>query len=311
MSEGDDKLLRSYRELARDEPPPALDAAILAASRRAVGSRPWSQRFAGPVSLAAVLVLALGITLNMQREQPDVEVALSSPDYPVPGAPPDPAPAASATVSPPAAPVAPAEPAADAFRPDTLARKSAPVPAKKPAAESFLKKETLAEAAPERKEKLAAVAPEPPRPEPRAFATSPAAQAPAAPVPQAVSPPQSIAPPSAVTTPAAVAPPPAAAPALPARAAAQSREAPGEAEARSGMKPSALAASREKREAAADNVQAKVAAPLPDPAAELERIARLRADGKHAEADKAIEAFSRAHPEYRIPDPVWQRVRPR
>lgn len=289
MSDGDDKLMRRYRRLACDEPPPALDAAILAASRRAAGSRPWSQRFAGPVSLAAVLVLALGITLNMQREQPDVEVALSSPDYPVPSAPPDPA----------ASPATPAEPAADAFKPDALARKSAPVPAKKPAAESFLKKETLADAAPERKEKLAAVAPEPPRPEPRPFTAPPAAQAPATSAPPAF------------TTPATVAPPPSQAPALPARAAAQSREAPGEAEARSGMKSSALAASREKREAAADNVLAKVAAPLPDPAAELERIARLRADGKHAEADKAIEAFFRAHPEYRIPDPVWERVRPR
>jgi hypothetical protein len=93
----------------------------------------------------------------------------------------------------------------------------------------------------------------------------------------------------------------------------QARPAPAEVEARTGVKPSGLAATREKREAA-DNVApaapAKALAPT-DPATELERIARLRAEGRHEEADKALEAFNRAHPDYRIPDPVWQRVRPR
>ncbi len=62
-----------YRALGREEPPPALDAAILAASRR----RPM--RWAVPVSIAAVVVLAVGVTLRVQlEERKDAEdVALS------------------------------------------------------------------------------------------------------------------------------------------------------------------------------------------------------------------------------------------
>jgi hypothetical protein len=44
---------------------------------------------------------------------------------------------------------------------------------------------------------------------------------------------------------------------------------------------------------------------------ELERIATLRAQGRHAEADKALEEFRRTHPDYRIPDAMWERVKPR
>lgn len=44
---------------------------------------------------------------------------------------------------------------------------------------------------------------------------------------------------------------------------------------------------------------------------ELERIARLRTEGRHDAADKALEAFRREHPQYRIPDAVWERVKPR
>jgi len=91
---------------------------------------------------------------------------------------------------------------------------------------------------------------------------------------------------------------------------APAQSAPVELEARTGVTPSALGATREKR-ATADNTAPAKASALPDPAAELERIARLRAEGRHEEADKALEAFNRAHPDYRIPDAVWLRVRPR
>jgi hypothetical protein len=37
----------------------------------------------------------------------------------------------------------------------------------------------------------------------------------------------------------------------------------------------------------------------------------LRIAGRHAEADKALEEFRRRFPAYRIPDPVWDRVRAR
>ena len=43
MTDHDDKLTRRYRELAREEPSAALDAAILAASRRAT-ARPFASR---------------------------------------------------------------------------------------------------------------------------------------------------------------------------------------------------------------------------------------------------------------------------
>jgi hypothetical protein len=33
--------------------------------------------------------------------------------------------------------------------------------------------------------------------------------------------------------------------------------------------------------------------------------------GRDAEADKALDEFRRAHPDYRIPDAMWERVKPR
>lgn len=62
-----------YRALGREQPPPELDAAILAASRRR------HSRWAVPVSIAAVVVLAVGVTLRVQiEERKDAEdVALS------------------------------------------------------------------------------------------------------------------------------------------------------------------------------------------------------------------------------------------
>lgn len=62
-----------YRALGREEPPAALDAAILAASRRR------HSRWAVPVSVAAVVVLAVGVTLRVQLEEHKgaEEVALS------------------------------------------------------------------------------------------------------------------------------------------------------------------------------------------------------------------------------------------
>ena len=72
---------------------------------------------------------------------------------------------------------------------------------------------------------------------------------------------------------------------------------------------------RAKREAESDATSArelkKSIAVEPDPARELERIAQLRAAGKDAEADAALEAFRKRFPEYRIPDATWDRVKPR
>lgn len=51
---------------ARESPPPALDAAIVAAARTAV--RPRRPRYLVPVALAASLVVAVGLGLRHQRE---------------------------------------------------------------------------------------------------------------------------------------------------------------------------------------------------------------------------------------------------
>lgn len=42
----------------------------------------------------------------------------------------------------------------------------------------------------------------------------------------------------------------------------------------------------------------------------LERIAALRGEGKHDEADKALAEFRQRHPDYRIPEPMLKKVLP-
>ena len=89
------------------------------------------------------------------------------------------------------------------------------------------------------------------------------------------------------------------------------------------------AAPEEKREASpsADSLQAapaarasapaanlssmKARADIEDPKAELERIAKLRAEGKDEEADRALEDFRRRHPGYRMDDATWEQVKRR
>ncbi|HSN20479.1 MAG TPA: hypothetical protein VLS49_07375, partial [Usitatibacter sp.] len=74
MAEPDDKLERAYRSLAREEPPRALDEAILAAARRAVARPSLARRWGIPASIAAMLVIAIGVTLEMQHEKPGIEL---------------------------------------------------------------------------------------------------------------------------------------------------------------------------------------------------------------------------------------------
>ena len=53
-------------------------------------------------------------------------------------------------------------------------------------------------------------------------------------------------------------------------------------------------------------------APWPDTAEKkLERIEALRKAGRDKDADDAIARFRREHPDYRIPEPTWERIRPR
>src|SRR5258706_13461279 len=80
MSEHEDEreVERLYRQLPREEPPAALDAKIRAEARRAVivhpaplvaptGRRHWYF----PVAAAAVIVLAVAVTWQVERAQPD------------------------------------------------------------------------------------------------------------------------------------------------------------------------------------------------------------------------------------------------
>ena len=113
----DEKVARRYRELGAEEPPRALDEAILAAARHPRAgkrrpARPWTQRWAVPLSLAAVLVLSVTVTLRMQQERPGIE-----------------SPAPQAKVKEPA----PAVPAAEAqSKPKMEAQRKKPVARKEP-----------------------------------------------------------------------------------------------------------------------------------------------------------------------------------
>jgi len=63
---GEREVARAYRDAAHASPPPALDAKILAAAR-AVGAptRRFASRWAIPISVAAVVVLSVGVVLRL------------------------------------------------------------------------------------------------------------------------------------------------------------------------------------------------------------------------------------------------------
>jgi hypothetical protein len=68
--ERDPQVSQHYGKLGSEEPPAALDDAILAASRRAAAPR---RRWYIPLAAAAAAVLAVGVALHVQREQPEPE----------------------------------------------------------------------------------------------------------------------------------------------------------------------------------------------------------------------------------------------
>jgi hypothetical protein len=73
-AERDPRLERLYREAAHEAPPAHLDAAILAAARREVGSRPRSvasalRRWHVPVSIAAVVVVSVTLVILVREEE--------------------------------------------------------------------------------------------------------------------------------------------------------------------------------------------------------------------------------------------------
>jgi len=209
-------------------------------------------------------VLAVGVTLRMQQEQPGIETAPPMNDTSALRASKEPAAPPAASVD----KVAPAE--------SNLAKLKKDNSAAREADDQRASRRDAATAAPppvqEKKrayvEGAAAPAPEK-RQEPKAFTDS--VQSNVVPAPAANP----------------MAPPPAAAAPAPAQAAmAQARE------------KSAVSADAAKD---AKNPQER----------ELDRIAQLRREGRDAEADEALAKFRKDHPDYKIPDAIWEQVKPR
>jgi hypothetical protein len=234
------------------------------------------------VSIAAVLMLGVGVTLRMQMEQPGVETSVPARELAV---------GARESAPPPATSSVAAKPA------------EAPAPQPQPEAKP--------------KSRLAAPAKPAPAPLQERGDASPREEDSAMAIPAAPGP---IAPPAANFVPS---PPPAAAP--PAAAAnrvapavmrdqaapaARSEAAPAAAGAVGGLQLAEPQRAKQEFDALAAK-ELKKSAALPDRDAELERIAKLREAGKHAEADRALEEFRKRYPDFRIPEAMWERVRPR
>ena len=147
--ERDPQISQRYRELGTEEPPPALDRAILAAARRATSRHRWYSSLA----VAAVLIFAVAIVVQIERQPPD-QVPMSTPSTPAvePPSPPQaapqereaPAPAkpAQRRRAPPDVPFAPEPPArAESVQP-------APAPAPEPNANAEPKRADEMRAAP-------------------------------------------------------------------------------------------------------------------------------------------------------------------
>ena len=230
------------------EPPRALDDAILAAGRRS--ARPWTKRWAVPLSLAAVIVLSVTVTLRIQHERPGIE---------------SPAPQAAAPRA--------AEPSA-------------------PLVESQLERKVEAQPGSATKNKLREVA----KPAAADEVTSARSQSKDQPTP------------SVAAAPAAAEPKPFAAdPTAPSTSGRveESRVAASGVTGELAPQAGPVRALAKRAEAQA-KVQALKDADTPE--RELERIADLRRQEKHEEADKALAEFRKHYPEFRIPNAMLERV---
>lgn len=260
----DPRVSAGYRALGDEGPPQALDAAILAASRRAVGAGPRRagfsvRRWALPVSIAAVVVLTMSLVVRIQLERPELESPL-----PAPAAPPAPADKAAAR---------------DAKEEVATVAKRAEPPQAQPKAKARAAQPTAGERE-------------------RQSMSAPAAQKPAAPARQFVPEP-----------PAARAP-------APAESGAQSTLG-----AASALAPADVAAARVDPASSEDAQAAGRAVPRAaleqraqagkkdeSPREWLERIARLRREGRAKEADESLDEFRKRYPDYEIPKDLREAV---
>ncbi len=256
------RLTQAYRELGAEEPPRALDEAILAAARKP--TRPWTQRWAVPLSLAAVLVLSVTVTLRMQHEQPGVE-----------------APTQMAKQTAPASPAPPAAEAERKLKVEDPLKQGAVAPARERSARTSAARNEVREEpnpfADQRRDQVAATPAAPPAPAAEPVLSSRADSLRSAE--------------SSVTGGAARQ-----MEERTARDAESVSRAP-----QAGPAPAPALAKRAELGAAA-----KPAAESPE--RELERIAQLRRDGRHEEADQALAEFRKRYPEFRIPEAMRERV---
>ena len=285
----DDRLRRRYGELPVEEPPEGLDRSILEAAHRAVAPRHAAQRWAVPVSLAAVLVLAVGVTLRMQQETPGIEVSAPANEYTVPPSPPEPSPGPDVTpgaddklagAGRPNSPAVAAPPRSAASAKPPAAHDSREATRDSAASTPALVEKKVAPAAERFEESSSA-----PTPRLQAIVPSGKVEAAAEAGANAQAPVRAAAGTAATRSPQPAAPATVAAPPV-----AQAR------------------AKRDAQEERSDLAKESAKGPLER---ELERIAQLRRDGRHAEADAALEKFRRENPSYRIPDATWEQVKPR
>ncbi|MBS1196593.1 MAG: hypothetical protein H6R18_378 [Proteobacteria bacterium] len=243
-----------YRQHRQAEPAAALDAAILAHARQAV-EKParkssWWKRFSAPFALAATVVLAVLVSLNVDKEQP----AFVPP--PIPAEQP-PAPVETRQLIPAAPP---------------LADKPQAGKADKSKAVSTIKTESTKPAARiEKKDRLEAL----PAPFPAAPAVMPE---------KAAGPPVQTKADSQLGSGAA-------APASPMRD-------------RNAASPDSRASIPEESRARtpADAQAQQKAITKESPATWIEKIRRLRREGKMAEAEQSLAEFRRAYPDYKLPE---------
>ena len=302
MTENDreDEIRRRYRELAREEPPRALDDAILAAARRELETRPaplvaptGRRRWTVPVAAAAVIVLSAVLTLHVQREQPDAELGAPQVSQ---------APARKDE----AGPVAPR---AEMLEDKLAAQANVEPQREKLAAPNVQPQRQRAQEAPPAK---AAKPVQPP-------ASSALATAPAEPKPPAD--PGRFSPDPG---PVAAAPPPAPAsapaPQMQMRQAAPALQpAPRAADSAGATAASPPAAVEERRAIGGlrdsprfeTGALAKREAVAEPPEKMLERIAALRREGRQKEADDLYTEFRKRFPDYRIPEAMREQVLPR
>jgi hypothetical protein len=143
----DPKLSRRYRELPPEEPPRHVDEAILAKARgalegaKAVRPAPLvvpsgRSRWYFPLGAAAVIMLAVAVTLQIEREQPAEEL-VTQPSEPIP------------TPEPPAAPEAARSQRFEMQGAPARVPQAAPAPLRREAASDALASGSFSYASPE------------------------------------------------------------------------------------------------------------------------------------------------------------------